>query len=234
MHVRCASAWSLFLALSAPAVVAAQPTETSAESAAWKISGVRRVDVSLHMGLGARVDEPPLFRSVAPWGLVFGGGLDVFLSERFALGLGYEHIDLGREESDVVAIGAASVSRDLNSLWLRLRLDPVRIDDTAFYTRIGVAAAWQSAELSAVIWPVTQPSSSVPVACEGGASMGLGFGAGVGVDFDLDAGLHSAIDLGAESYLLSDDVLSDCVPGAGSATFVGLRIVLAYGFPVEP
>lgn len=228
--MRRTSPWWLFLALSVPTSAAAQ---TSAGDGAWTITGVRRVDVSLLAGVGARADDPPLLRSVSPWGLVFGGALDAFLSERLALGLAYEHIDLGQEESDVVAIGAVSVDRDLNSLWLRLRLDPVRFDSVALYTRIGVAAAWQSAELTAVIWPVTQPSSSVPVACEGGAGVGLGLGAGVGADFDLDAGLHTALDLGADSYLLSDEVLSECAPGAGSATFLGFRVVLAYGFEVE-
>lgn len=194
------------------------------------MEGPYTLDVGFMLGTSRRLDDAPLLPITQRQGLMFGLGLGIFLSRRISVGLDYEHLDLGAEESGLTDFGLAAVTRDLNSAWLTMRLYPLRSESVGGFLRIGLGAAWQSAQLAATLLDPVDPSLSVPLQCEGSDSVGFGLRGDLGVDAALGAGVRFNASLGLDSYRLSDQLLSDCVPGAGTATVFGLRSGFVYGW----
>jgi len=199
----------------------------------WDLGSPRRLQLGAHLGLGSRLDDPPLLSADSRQGLLFGVDLDLFFAERVSFGLGFEHLDLGTEETGVLPTGSASLTRDLNSLWLNLRLYPFRVAPFGFFLRLALAASWQSADMTGVAWPRTQPDLGQPFSCEGSDTPGFALRAALGVDAAIAPGLTLLLSLSFDSYQLSDEILDACVPGAGSAAVLNLQTGLAYGFDVS-
>ncbi len=213
---------------------APEPIEDgSAEAAAAGPEGID-IDVSGHLGVGVRLDDPPAYPLVRRAGLLFGVGVGAFLTDGVQLGLGYEHVDLGVERSPVSPWGALELDRDLNSLWLELRLYPLQWESFGAFVEIGTAMAWQSLGAAGLWWPSGDPGRGIPFSCEGCDSVALGLRAAAGVDLKLAGGLRLLTAAGLDSYGLSDEPLDGCAPGAGSAGSFALRAGLGYRFRAEP
>jgi opacity protein-like surface antigen len=191
---------------------------------------VTAVDIGLLIGPAVRLDEPAALAVDSRVGLRLGLGADAFLSELWAVGLHFEHVDLGRESSGIGAGGTVTVDRDLNSLWLGLRAYPFTSERIGAYINLGLAASWQSLAATGVGWARAQPSAGVPFRCEGADSISGALRAGLGVDYQVTDGLQLVSAAAFDSYRLPDDVLDGCAPGAGNASVLTAELALAYRF----
>ncbi len=213
-----------------PAPDPALPTDEAEEgSAQWALDMPEQLDISLTLGMGARLDDAPLYSITERQGLLFGMGLDLFFSRRVSFGLGFEHLDLGAEDSGLTQTGQVTLTRDLNAFWANLRLYAVRTEAVGGFIRLGLGSVWQSADLTGAVWSQIRPDRNVTWSCEGSDSANVALRADVGLDVALTAGLRLQAALGLDSYRLSDELLDDCVPGAGTAAVFGLRTGFAYG-----
>ncbi len=213
-----------------PAESRESPTKTENEgSEEWTLDTPEMLDIGLTLGLGSRLDDAPLYEVTDRQGLLFGLGLDLFFSRRVSVGLGYEHLDLGIENSGLTPTGQVALTRDLNSLWANLRLYAVRGETVGAFIRLGLGSVWQSADLTGSVWSQVRPERQLSLGCEGCDSSNLALRADLGIDVALSSGLRLLGALGLDSYRLSDELLEDCVPGAGTAAVFGLRTGFAYG-----
>ncbi len=222
-----------------PARVWAQATPLAATTAAaappsrhdvWAIDGIAAWDVDVRMGVAIRLDTPPLYPSDSRTGLLWGAGVDAFLSQRLSLGLAYEHIDLGREDSGVLPQGTVRIERDLNSAWARLRIYPYRTEALGLFGALGLGLTWQSAQLDGSVWPRARPALVRSLRCEGAAGANVALRGEVAMDAALgDGGARLQLGGALEGYRLSDAVMAECAPGAGSASLLSLRLTLIYG-----
>jgi len=188
-----------------------------------------QLDIALTLGMGSRLDDAPLYSITDRQGLLFGLGLDLFFSHRVSFGLGFEHLDLGAEDSGLTQTGQVTLTRDLNAFWANLRLYAVRTEAVGGFIRLGLGSVWQSADLTGAVWSHYRPDRNVTWSCEGCDSANVALRADVGIDVTLTAGLRLQAALGLDSYRLSDELLDECVPGAGTAAVFGLRTGFAYG-----
>jgi hypothetical protein len=223
-----ALAVTVTLAATAPAAepAASAPAPNDEDSG----SIIEAIELGPILGFGARLDQPPLLQQQAPAGLRFGLGGDVAFSSVVAVGLRYEHYDLGKEGGEIGLGGTMRVDRDLNSLWLGLRAYPFESDWFGAFVGLGVGASWQSLYAEGVAWRAVQPSTSGSFACEGSAMIAPALRAGLGVHAALGDSLRLWASADFDSYRLSEDVLDACAPGAGSASVLGLQTGIGYRF----
>jgi len=198
----------------------------------WGVNGPYRLDIGGSLGMGARLDDAPIYDISRRQGLLFGLGLELFVARRVAFGLGYEHLDLGAEQSGLRDGGTASLTRDLNSMRLSLKLHPLQGEVVAGYLRFALAGVWQSADLVASLWPPQTPGRNINISCEGSADMGFGVGFDAGIDAAISKRMRLVAGLGFDNHGLTSTALDGCVPGAGTATVFTLRTGLVYGLPL--
>jgi hypothetical protein len=194
-----------------------------------EVGSPRRFDLGLRIGYGRRLDDPALFPADDRNGLMLGAGVALFVVRRMAIGLTYEHLGLGTEKSGLLPTGSFEVDRDLHALWLDARLYPWLSDRFGVYLGIGAAPVWQGAEMTGSLWPRHDPGRWVSFRCEGSDSANLALRGELAADIGLGAGVRTIVAAGMDGYRLSDEVIDDCVPGAGSALVFGLRVAVVYG-----
>ena len=227
---------------SSTAPATAAPTEADAPrgdgtteapySGEWGFGGPYRLDLGVDLGTSRRLDDPPYYQVTQRQGLIFGLGLDLFVSRRVSVGLGYEHLDLDSEDSGILPGGTVALNRDLNSLWATMRLYPLQTETVGGFLRVGLGAAWQSFELVGAAWSPTNAGQQVGFRCDGSDSLDFGFRGDLGVDVTIAGATRFLGSAGLDYYRLSDSVLSNCAPGAGTSIVLGLRAGLAYGLPL--
>jgi opacity protein-like surface antigen len=188
----------------------------------------KRLDVGSWLGLDNRLDEPPLFPSTRDQGLIAGFGLDLFFSQRVSLGLHYEHVELSAEDSGLTPTGTVHITRRLDDLWLGARMYPIQVDGFGAFLGLGVGLVWQTASVGASVWRSEDPGNAVPLRCTGHGPPNVALRGEIGADANVTDDVHFVGGLGFESYRLSDGLLDQCVPGAGSAVALSLRAGLAY------
>lgn len=209
-----------------PGVAAAQARRPAPVTldAAGSLGGLVRVSDSQRLDVTERA------------GLSFGAGLAVSPAPMFAIGLAYEHADLGQEQSGQGPLGSITVERDLNSLWASIRVFLVPHGDVRPFLGIAAGLAWQSADASGTATFGPDPSSIEPFRCEGRAGASVAFGVAAGVEARLAGQLFLTGDLAFQGYGLSSDPLDDgltlCAPGAGTVNAFALRAGLAYRWDI--
>jgi len=181
-------------------------------------------------GYDGRLDAPSFGERIDGGGFVFGGSADVWLSRRLSLGLTYEHRALGGEDTGLLATGTLRTQRDLNIVWLPLRLYPLRYEHIAFYLGIGVGAVWQSVAASGVVWPRDRAALGTGFTCEGADVLSFGLRAQAGVSVPLAPGWHAEAGGRFDNIALDDAPLDGCAPGAGSVQSLGAVAQLGYTF----
>lgn len=201
------------------------------EPPSWGVEGPYRLDILLAGGLGARVDDPPLYRPISRAVPAVETGLDLFLSERLSFGFHYSRFGLGDEESGVLPNGMVNISRTVDALWLGLRVDPLRSDVIAGYLRLGPGLVWQHLDLNGLAWEPMTPSVQTVLSCEA-VAMGFGIRAALGVDVVVHEQFRFLAETGADNLRMTSDTIGTCGPGAGTATLVALRSGFVYGLPL--
>jgi hypothetical protein len=206
----------------------AEPDEAAPDE--WGVEGPYALDVHARIGGAVRLDDPPLYDLDERGGLLVGAGVNLALSRRIAIGLAYEHLDLGAEKSGILDGGVVAVSRDLHDLWLDLALYPLRFDPIGVYVAIAAGLSVQGADMTGSLWSPTTPGTNVSFRCSSSGDPGFAFGAAIGADAVVAGGLRMFVDASLASHRLSDDVLDGCAPGAGTAAVLGLRTGLGYAW----
>jgi hypothetical protein len=204
-----------------------EPPADPSEPAELGFDGPYAIELGVVLGIGGRLDDPPLYPASERVGLAIGGGASLFVSRRLAFGLGYEHLGLGAEDSGVTESGTVVISHRLDTAWADLRVYPLWSEAAAAYLRVGVGAAFQSASLAGTFWSPFMPARRVEVECSGGPSPGIGLRAEIGGDFAF-GDVHLTTGAGIDLYRLDDGLIGDCAPGSGTATVLGGRTALVY------
>ncbi len=210
--------------------VSAEEAPPKTGSKEWGVDGPYVLDTHLLIGGGGRLDSPPLYAADRVGGLLLGGGMGLSLSRRIGIGASYTFMDLGSEESNVLAGGVVNISRALHTGWLQLEAYPVREDVFGFYLSLGAGLSGQTATLSGSLWAPATPGNSIEVRCDGSTGPGFAFRGAAGIDAVLPSGFMFMLEGGLENHRLSDEVFSNCVPGAGTATVLAIRTGLGYAW----
>jgi hypothetical protein len=196
------------------------------------------VTLDLTGGLGGiyRAGDAQLLEVTERAGLTFGAGVLVAPSRYVAVGLAYEHADLGHERSGVGPFGSIEVERDLNSLWASLRVYLLPPGDLRLFLGLQAGLAWQSADATGALPFDAYATRSF--ACETSAPAGFAFGFGAGIEARLAGQLFLIGDLGFHAYRLTGDTLASesglaCAPGAGTVNAFALRAGLAYRWDIS-
>ncbi len=177
-----------------------------------------------------RIDDPATLSLVDRGGLLFGLGMGLFFSPRVAFGLSFEHVDLGDEDSGVLDGGSYRVVRDLNTIWLGLRLVPLQSDSVGAFVGLAVGSSWQRADVTGSFWPATQPALAQPFRCGGSAPLAFALRAELGLDAQLSGPLRAQAAMSFDNHGLSDGMLDACAAGTGSVQSVSGRAGLVYLF----
>lgn len=174
------------------------------------------LDLGLNFGLFHRLDDEPTLALDRATGVAFGGGFMVNPKDWFGIGLSYDHADLGRSSGELPGRGFVSVTRDLNSLWLDVRIRPVRLDDLSVFFNLGPGFAWQSADAVALLNAGALGARPTEVTCEGSDAARLGLRSAVGLELRLKGPVWFHLATGFEGASLTTDPLDTCVLGSGT------------------
>jgi hypothetical protein len=213
-----------------PAPAGAGGEAEAGQEAEWGASGPYLIDFGATLGFGTRVDDPPLYAIDERSGLLLGALVGLTLSRRVWLGLAYEHLDLGREDSGVTDAGVVVVTRELHAGWLSLRLVPYDVGPLDFHIGLGVALASEQADVDASLWSAVEPGRHVDYQCSAGGSPGFGFRAALGATGHLGAGFFTSLDASVSNVRLDDELIDGCAPGVGTFTVLSLQGALGYRF----
>lgn len=189
------------------------------------------LDVSLRIGASYRIGDSPSLPITGRFGAMFGAGVAIAPSQRFAIGLAYEHGELGTEhgEGDV---GTIDVSRTVDSLWASVRATLWRNERIAIGITLGPGLVWQHVSLNAIVFGnTTWTPTTFNCADTDGPSLGLR--AGLGAEITLGNGFYFNLDAMIDELRLSSDIIGTCAPGAGSTATFGVRGGAAYRFDVS-
>jgi hypothetical protein len=189
------------------------------------------LDAGVRLGGNTRLGDAPALPISGRGGVMLGIGVAVAPTPRFAVGLAYEHSDIGSEhgEGDV---GVIDVDRSLDSLWASVRLTVFRVDRFAFGVLIGPGLVWQHVDANAIVYGGVAGRPDL-FRCTDTGGPGLGLRAGVGIEAHLGGGFHFTLDAVADELRLGSDPIGTCAPGAGSTALLGVRGTLAYRFDVS-
>jgi hypothetical protein len=177
------------------------------------------------------VGDAPAFQVAGRTGVVMGLGLAVAPSPRYAIGLAYEHSDLGSEhgQGDLAVV---DLTRSLDSLWATVRLTLFRVDRFALGLTLGPGLVWQHVSADVIVYGGTAGIPDVYRCAETGG-VGLGLRAGLGAEVHLGGGFFFTADVVADELRLASDPLGACAPGAGSTAVLGGRAGFVHKFDVS-
>lgn len=189
------------------------------------------LDLGVRLGGAARVGDAPAFSITGRSGVVMGLGVAVAPSPRYAIGLAYEHADLGSEhgEGDLATV---DLTRSLDGLWASIRLNLFQNDRVAIGLLLGPGLVWQHVTADVILYGGTAGRPDV-YRCSESGTVGLGLRAGLGAEVQLGGGFVLGVDAVADELRLGSDALGTCAPGAGSTALIGGRANLAYRFDVS-
>ncbi len=227
----------------APTKIAAGQTATSATvapiaapstpSAPERKRQPATLGFQLSSGVVARVGGglDPEFAEHERVDLAYGFGAWFAPSDLLALGLRYERIGQGGEESRT---GAATlrVQRDMDAFWLGARVYAARLERLGLYMGLGVGLSVQSLSANGA-----RPSQSfgpgATFACSASDGPGLSLNGAGGLDLQMDGHLAFIAEGAVSAFRHSGDRIDGCAPGSGSVTNVSAMIGLLYRFEIE-
>lgn len=163
--------------------------------------------------------------------LAYGFGAWFAPSDLLALGLRYERIGQGGEESRT---GAATlrVQRDMDAFWLGARVYAAHLERLGLYMGLGVGLSVQSLSANGA-----RPSQSfgpgATFACTASDGPGLSLNGAGGLDVQMDGHLAFIAEGAVSAFRHSGDRIDGCAPGSGSVTNVSAMIGLLYRFEIE-
>ncbi len=190
----------------------------------------------MRLGGSFRVGAAANYPVASSTGAQFGVSAAVAPSPRVAVGLAFEHGELGTEHAEG-SLGTVDVDRSLNGLWATVRLTLLRIDPVTLAITLGPGLVWQQEDASIVALDTNfGPLRAYRCTAWDGPSLGLR--AGLGADIHLGGRFYFNLDTVIDELRLSggtlgSDDLGTCALGAGSTTVAGVRGGFSYRLDVS-
>jgi hypothetical protein len=193
------------------------------------------LDLGVRLGPSVRLsDAPPLARAERP-GLGLGAYAFLAPNQWFALGLMYEHTELGGEQSGPPdpnsAVNKLDVSRHIDTLWAGLRLQFLNAERVRVSALFAAGPAWQDAYLDGVVLNKEFSLTSKSCTIHDGPHPALR--GGLSGEFLLGNGVYFQTDVNFDNMRLSNDMLDDCVQGAGTVNLVAVHVGFGYRFDLR-
>lgn len=181
------------------------------------------MDVTFRMGVVVRLS--PVKGITERSALTLAGGAFVSPTPLVAIGLLFERVNLGEEYG-------GSVRRDLDTLWLGVRLHAIDTDRVRLSALFAPALSWQA---------VSEVNDMQGTLCAGTGGPYAALRAGVGLDLRLGGGASFVLDTAVDHIRLPDWVKASCstasaplamrhVISPGPMTLFGGRAGFAYRF----
>ena len=220
---------ALALGLSAEIAAAGEPPPTAPSKS--PPADPIALDIGVRVGFGVRAGSGPSVPIVGRLGGVFGAGLAISPTRRFAVGVSYERSGLGGERG-VGDAAEITVSRALDMFWAHLRLHLFANDRVHLSVVIGPGLGIQHATADVLVYPdaTLRPSAFT---CTESAGPGFGVRAGIGTEVNLGGAFWLTADAQFDHVRMSSDALGECVPGSGGLSIPGMRFGLAYRLDVS-
>ncbi|MDC0739999.1 hypothetical protein [Polyangium mundeleinium] len=190
------------------------------------------IDLSASVGGGVRLGDAPLFPVTQRGGTLFGLGL-TYLLHPLSIGLTYEHVGLGREDSGVVPFGAVRIARSTDAAWASVRVRFSGLEPIVPFLGVGLGAVWQSAHADGVFLIDGGLRGGQPFSCSATDSLNLGLRAAVGVEVPIGKTVSFTAEGSLDAYRLSSEVIEGCAPGAGTTNALLFRVGLLYRFDLS-
>ncbi len=222
---------ALLLCLLGPASAHAQPVATQ-EPIAARSPRKTSLDPFVLVGGAVRLGDAPLFNITQRFGGNFGVGFS-YQYEPFSVGLSYEHLGLGREDSGVGRFGVVHIDRSLDTIWGQLRMRLSGLTWGTPFLGIGVGATWQEARLGGVVLLDQGVGGARSFGCSATDSFNGALRFGGGVEIPLASTVSFVTDAAFDAYRLSSDILDYCAPGAGATSAFLLRAGLVYRYDLS-
>ena len=218
----------------APMAPAPPPADSGVAEEEEKPPPEMTLGIEVNAGFNAQLgDTNNTLDREEPVDATYGVGVWFSPQRIFSVGLSYQRIGLGGEETPPNVGSSLSIQRDVDSLWLGGRAYPYRSDDWGIYIGLQLGLSWQSLTANGTRSSDVQAVTPDPIfACEAsdGPSFALGGSAGIDVQMSRSASFIAQFD-GNGHRLTSDQLDNSCpAPGAGSRTNLGGRLGFIYRF----
>ncbi|MDI1481748.1 hypothetical protein [Polyangium sp. y55x31] len=187
------------------------------------------VDLSASIGGGVRFGDAPLFPVTQRGAGTFGFGL-AYLMHPLSIGLTYEHVGLGREDSGVVPFGAVRITRSTDTLWASVRMRFSGLEPILPFFGVGIGAVWQGAHADGVFLLDGGLRGGLPFSCSATDSLNLALRASAGVEVPVGKTVSFTGEGSIDAYRLSSEIIEGCAPGAGTTNALLFRVGLLYRF----
>jgi len=185
--------------------------------------------LSALIGGSIRLGEAPLF-DVAQRGGVNAGLGFAYLLHPLSVGLSYEHVSLGADDSGVVGFGSVNIARAVDTVWASLHVRLSASEVIVPYFGVGLGGVWQSARVSGIFLSGGGLYGGQSFGCSATDSLNLALRANVGAEVPLGKAVSLVFEGALDAYRLSSEIFEDCAPGAGTTSAVLLRGGLTYRF----
>jgi opacity protein-like surface antigen len=222
----CAASFAAPALFGGPALAQTPPRQTT------KSGKITAIDVAPSLGALVRLGDSAAFDVTARGALTVGASASYYF-QPIALGLAYEHAGFGREESGVGRFGVVRVARQLDTVWAFARVRVSGLDPVTPFLQAGPGLVWQSARADGVALLGGGVGGGRAFTCKGSDSLNLGLRVGWGVEMPLSPSVLFVGEGSFDAYRLSSDILDGCVPGAGTASALTLRVGFAYRFDLR-
>jgi hypothetical protein len=212
----------------------APASEASGPSSAAQPKKPRQAgfDIAASVGGAIRLGDAPLFPIEQRGGTMFGLGF-AYLLHPLSLGLTYEHVNLGREESGVVPFGAVHIARSTDTVWATIRMRFAGLEPVVPFFGVSIGAVWQGAHADGVFLVDGGLRGGQPFSCSATDSLNLGFRASAGVEVPIGKTVAFTGEGSLDAYRLSSEVIDACAPGAGTTNALTFRVGLLYRFDLS-
>lgn len=166
--------------------------------------------------------------------IAYGGGLWFAPNRLFTIGLSYQRLGLGSEETAAHQAYSVAIKRATNVGWLTGRVYPLRGDTAGLFIQGMFGLSWQALEANGTSaqggTPYVAPAAGFRCNARGAARLAIGVGVGAEVEVERNLAFIARGELHA--HQLSNDPmdLDGCAEGSGTATVLGAQIGLLYRF----
>ncbi len=166
--------------------------------------------------------------------IAYGGGLWFAPNRLFTIGLSYQRLGLGSEETAPHQAYSVSVQRATDVGWLTGRVYPLRSDTAGLFIQGMFGLSWQALNANGTTLssgtPSVAPATGFRCSARGAARLAIGVGVGAEVEVERNLAFIARGEL--QAHQLSNDPidLDGCAEGSGTATVLGAQIGLLYRF----
>jgi hypothetical protein len=162
-----------------------------------------------------------------------GGGFFLAPLPSFALGLHYEHANTGSDRFVGQGVNSQHMERGMHTLFIDVRLHPLRRPSVALTVDLGLGFGWQYASAASAS-DIGGLGRNLKISfCDAHDTKALGFRAGLGAEIPLRGRLYANAQASIATMRFSYALIENCAPGAGTTNALTLRAGFLYRFDMS-